>query len=819
MQHRTLRGPLSGRATRQSATRTFRASLLRRFAILLLAAAPITALATDKPVALDIAASDLATALNTLALDTGAIIYFDASLTEGKRTAGLRGEYPVDTALSELLQDAGLQAEQETDGSYHIVQAEVEEEPEMLPPLTVEGVSESVRFWFSDLPEAYEGGQVARGGRMGLLGNQDVFDTPFNVTNYTAELIENQQATMLSDVVRNDSSVRQLYNSRQGNNEAVQIRGFFASHAGALYDGMSGLYTGISSMSVGATERVEVFKGPNALLNNSVFGGLGGKINLVPKRPLDTPLTRLITSYDSRSTLGVHTDLSRRFGSEQQFGARLNMDRRGGESVTKGNKAQSGEVALALDYRGEQLKLEAILDHYQRDTRGVGNAFVWLDKKAAAVPTAPDFGKNINQPWEKINTNHTRALLRAEYKLGQDWTAHAAFGTMQGGFSSQIAQIRELAANGDFKPFFVSFGSKRKYDSWQGGIRGKFQTGGIIHQLALEIAQSTATWNAPGNQKFASYPNKSNIYRPKSLAPLATTDHRDFRKNYTEQNTSIAIADTLGFMDDRILLIAGLRRQNIGQKSFNRKGATTSDYDKSAVTPSVALVVKPWDQVSLYSNYIQALEQGRVAPKTVVNAGEIFPPAVTEQVEFGVKLDLDGLGLTAGVFQIERPSAFTNASNRFSLDGKQRNRGLELNAFGELQPNLRLLGSATYINAELTRTQGAQFNGKTAIGVPALTAALNLEWDVPTLPGLTLTANARHTDSAFTRRDNSVKVPAYQLYGLGARYQHSIGDRQFTLRMNVDNLLDKDYWSSSYTDRWFHKGSPRRIAISLTMDF
>ena len=98
-------------------------------------------------------------------------------------------------------------------------------------------------------------------------------------------------------------------------------------------------------------------------------------------------------------------------------------------------------------------------------------------------------------------------------------------------------------------------------------------------------------------------------------------------------------------------------------------------------------------------------------------------------------------------------------------------------------------------------------------------AALNLEWDVPILPGLTLAARAEHVDSAFIRPDNSLKVPAYQLYGLGARYQHTIGDRRFILRMNIDNLLDKDYWSNSYSANQLHTGGPRSFAMSFTVDF
>ena len=73
--------------------------------------------------------------------------------------------------------------------------------------------------------EAYAGGQVTRSGRIGLLGNKDIFDTPFSISSYTAELIENQQARTVGDVVHNDASTR-LTSSGQGFFEHITIGAF-----------------------------------------------------------------------------------------------------------------------------------------------------------------------------------------------------------------------------------------------------------------------------------------------------------------------------------------------------------------------------------------------------------------------------------------------------------------------------------------------------------------------------------------------------------------------------------------------------------------
>ncbi len=757
-----------------------------------------------------IPAGPLSEALTRFATEAGLYLAGASEQAEGKVSPGLNGRYPTRQALTRLLAGSGL-AYRFVDASTVTLEPE-EEEPEMLPPLTVEGIPESVRFWLSDLPEAYEGGQVASGARVGLLGNLDVFDTPFGVTSYTSELIENQQAKTIIDVIRNDSSARASGTSKSYSPD-IHIRGFFIGTEDTLYNGLPGLEP-ITMISVQTLERVEVFKGPNALLNG-VVGNVGGTINRVSKRPVETSLTRITADYDYQSRLGIHADLSQRFGSQKQFGARLNVIYRDGEEATEDSKEKFGEAALALEYRGDRLKLETILDYFDRDLDRSNHQPIILSRNATSVPSVPDPEDNIQQPWERQDREFARALIKAEYDLSKDWTVHAAYGALDYEAYRLRTFSRNLKANGDFDVFAQQVSDEQRNRSWNAGVRGNLKLLGTTHQVSVETVRTE-------NKAYYSGKNiptgiVSNLYNPVFITRLKIDPPiRRAPKVAYRVYSSTAIADTISLFDNRVLLTAGIRRQNIDIKRF-RNGIRTRKYDKSANTPAFALLVKPWSFMSLYGNYIEALEQGPTAPNSAVNAGEIFPPSETEQVEFGVKFDLDGLGLTAGVFQIEKPSAFTDANNRFGLNGEQRNRGLELNAFGELRPNLRLLGGFTYIDSELTRTQGGKFDGNDAAGVPELRAVLNLEWDAPVLPGLTLTAHAEHMGSQFIRADNSLKIPSYQLYGLGARYQRTLGDKAFTLRLNIDNLFNKNHWLSGGS--FLYIGMPRSINLSFSMDF
>ena len=653
-----------------------------------------------------IPAGPLSEALTRFATEAGLYLAGASEQAEGKVSPGLNGRYPTRQALTRLLAGSGL--------AYRFVDAstvtlEPEEEAEMLPPLTVEGEAESVRFWLSDLPEVYEGGQVGSGGRVGLLGNLDIFDTPFSFTNYTSELIENQRARTVGDVIRNDPSVLSRNLNGQGSSEeGISIRGFYLRNL-VLYDGLPALHYIYGSSTVQSLERVEVFKGPNALLNGAT-GYVGGAINLVPKRPTDTALTRLTADYDYQSRLGIHADLSRRFGAEKQFGARLNAIYRNGEGATEGIGETFGEAALALEYRGDRLKLETILDYRDRESRR-GNQFFILSGNATSVPSTPGLENALQQPWEKNELKFTRGLLRAEYALSRDWAAHAAYGAV----AAEEYRLRtvglNLDANGDFNPLFQFVPFKDNNYAWNAGIRGEFETAGVTHQISIETMQKKIERRIATNLRSSSLNITSNLYKPVFVARPAFDSTPAWGKDSESFESSIALADTLGFLDERVLFTAGVRRQSIGDKLFNRyTGSVRSRYDKSVITPAIGLLVNPWGFVSLYGNYIEALERGPTAPRGTVNEGEVFPPSVTDQIEFGVKFDLDGLGLTAGLFQIKRPNGITNVTtNRFSLDGQQRNRGLELNVFGELRPDLRLLGGVTYLDSKLTRTQGGRF--------------------------------------------------------------------------------------------------------------
>ncbi len=338
---------------------------------LALAGAAPALLAAEAPAAssarsYDIAPGPLGRTLSAFASDNGVSLAFDPALTDGRRSAALRGRYAPVEALHRLLLGSGLELQQRSDGSYTLVPAATDGALELQSSLITAQAAGA-----ETLPAEYAGGQVARGARLGMLGNADVMDAPFSITSYTARTIEQQQARSVADLLQaNDPSVR-VVGGRGDLVDSYTIRGFSVQNADVAFNGLYGLLP-FWRVPIEFAERVEVLKGPNALLGGiSPGGSVGGTINLVPKRADDQPLTRVSVDWTQRGQLGTHLDIGRRFGENNAFGVRFNGVYRNGDTAVDHQSREFPMLSLGLDFRGERLRLSSDLLYQKESLEGV----------------------------------------------------------------------------------------------------------------------------------------------------------------------------------------------------------------------------------------------------------------------------------------------------------------------------------------------------------------------------------------------------------------------------------------------------------------
>jgi iron complex outermembrane recepter protein len=697
-------------------------------------------------------------------------------------------------------------------------------------------------------PAPYAGGQVATGGSLGLLGNRNVMDTPFNQTNYTAQLIQNQQARTIRDVLMNDPSVR-VIQPAGGGSDGLFIRGFY-------YDsgdyGLHGLYGIAPYYSTGANfvERVEVLKGPSALLNGMTTGGtgvasggaVGGSVNLITKHAPDIDITQLTGTYVSRSQFGQITDVSRRYGEHKEWGIRLNSTYSNGGTPWNRQTDEFGNVVLGLDYRGENARM-AVDVGYQADNLNPPLRFFTLSTNppTTIIPPPPKAGTNFQVPWAYYAPTDFFSTVRGEVDV-TDWvTAYAAFGYHDSNInyaypSPNISNAAPGAISSPPGTFQLGglwsrpFTGAERFETLAGeaGVRATVDTGPVNHAVNVNYSINDRTYNQQIRTRSANpltdlifwnlYTEPTNIPKP------------NFTTLSANQNTgvtlkSVGVSDTMSIWNKRVQLTVGVRRQTAGSEVTNILTPSLSrpEQETSVWSPAYAILVKPVENISLYANYIEGLQTPVVVSGAFQNVGTVFPPSKTTQAETGVKIDTGRFTTTLSLFEIEQPSVISVGSGVTAtqqLNGRQRNRGAEVNVFGEITPDVRVLGGIALIDGVQVNTQNGTNNGKKAMGVAAVNANIGAEWDTPFVRGLTLSGRVVYTSSQYANLTNTLSIPEWTRVDIGARYTFTSpwNGKPIVVRANIENVFNEAYWASAYSGV-ITLAAPRTYLVSTTFNF
>ena len=701
-----------------------------------------------------IEAGPLAQVLAQYAHAAGVTLAFDAAQLGGARSGGLQGSYGVDAGFAKALEGTGWRAVREANGAYVLRAAAAPVQKAALAEVVVSEEAEAI----GGLQKTYSGGQLARGGDLGMLGKTDLMNVPFSTTNYTSELIENQQAQSVSDVVMNDASVRPLA-ARGSFGDEFQIRGLTL---------------------------------PNGDLAMS------------------------------QANLAAHLDVGRRFGEDNQWGVRVNGLVRGGEGTIDEGKQNLNLGSVALDYAGARTRwsLDAMA------TRGQTDNFrnhITLPA-AVAIPAVPDT-RTAWYPGTQLKDNFKLMTSRLEHDITDSTTLYGGVGWSKLDYMQDFPGGSGLNAAGDFTVRNAWYDQYTDSKAADAGLRTRFTTGSVKHTVAVGVnymEQETGYFYATGSSAA------SNLYNPVP-APAMTGVRGAPAKSVENLQHSVAIADTMGFLDGRLLLTLGLRRQTMDYQGFNvTTGASTSQYKASSTTPLAGVVFKPAKNTSIYANYTAGLSRGSKVSETATppydNAGETIPPFKSKQIEVGVKVDWGRITTQAAIYQIKRPSAYATPSavdpsmNHYSYDGEQRNRGLELTAYGELQRGLRLMASTAFTSAKLTRTQGGVNQGNTATGVPKINYNLGLDWDTPWVQGLSLNGRVVSSSSVYRDVANTLSTSGWTRLDLGARYATKLAGKAVVFRANLENVTDKAYWITGLNS-YSTTGLPRTLTVSAQVDF
>jgi iron complex outermembrane recepter protein len=653
---------------------------------------------------------------------------------------------------------------------------------------------------------------------VGVLGRQPVMATPLSVTGYTSAMILDQGARSTSEVLANDPSVR-TQSAGDGNYDYFSLRGFSISASAFSLNGLFGVLPW-NTFSPETVEQFEVIRGPSTTLTGaSPFDNPGGSINIQPKRAGAEPLVQLTGALDAGGQTGLHLDLGRRLGSRQEWGLRLNAAYRDGDLAREHQSERVRLASVGLDYSGERLR--ASLDAGFQKFRTDGANFLFYIYEGTDVPRAPDLDENVSPDWAFADSRDVYAAGRVEFDASDTVTLYAAAGTRE--HESSILNPYSEIADGDGNlsvyPYQESYFAKTNLSA-EAGLRMNLVTGPLKHRLVFSgsTIRFNTGWLGTYSDGFTGLPEyESNIYSPNyPPRPDLTGTPNDGELQLRNRLTGVSVVDAISIADERYQLLLGLRRQKFDIERLYDPG---NPYNDSAWSPSLGLLAKLNDRLSVYANYLVGLSQGPFAPVGTVNQNQPFPPSKTTQYELGAKAKFGSLFASIALFQITQPAGLTDPdTNTFNVNGEQRHRGVELTFSGDVGRGARLLGGANYLDAKLARTEGGLLDGNRAPGVPQFAANLGGEIDLAFMDGLTLTGRVIYTGKAFIFGDNGQSIPDWTRLDVGARYATAIGAIPVVLRLNVTNVTGEDYWASA-KGFGLSLGSARSALLSATVSF
>ncbi|MFC3902704.1 iron complex outermembrane recepter protein [Acinetobacter marinus] len=661
--------------------------------------------------------------------------------------------------------------------------------------------------------ETYDEGKIAQNSDLGILGEKSLIDTPFSILTYTPKGIEDQQASTVAEVLKNDPSIRATTNSGHMM-ENLTIRGFEVNHDEIALNGQYGMQP-FGNTPTDLLDSVTVIKGPNALVSGmSPTGGVGGKVSANTKRATED-LTEVSASIEDGGYYKSGFDIARRLGEEDQFGIRTSAYYGDGEHVIEGMEDTNVSGIVALDYTTDKLKINFDAFSVKQDRQGGSPAMISLAAyENQGTPSAPEGDTNyLPYLFGHIKSNYVG--LSGEYKFSPDFKVYAGGGYAEKSHSGQMFGTRVNYRNGAYSINYYDQPQTEIDVTANMGFEGKFNTGAIQHTVGLRadyLSQESFQYQTTGSSSALVL---TDIYTPNTT--YAQTTSPDIYRYDDNQFVSYALTDQMSMLDDKLQVILGARYQDMDIKNH----LTNTSYSGDRVSPSAAIVVKPFgEDFSIYTSYVEGLTNGGTVGSAYVNEGEVLDPYVTKQYEVGAKYQSGSWLNTLAIYQIEKAASLVETrsdGDYLTQDGEQRSRGVEWTLTGDITRDLSILGSLAYIDAEYTKA--ASNEGNDVLGIPHFTAGLTLNYDIPFVEGLSVNTHATYVGEQYLNQANTIKLPDYTIVDLGAKYETSLGGVGTTFRVGVDNITDKNYWAGVFGNNYAIIGEGRTYTAGVTFNF
>ena len=693
-------------------------------------------------------------------------------------------------------------------------------------------------------------------------------DIPQTINYVTKEVILDQGASTVNDVVKNVSGVSQYttYND-------FSIRGFRTTgnrNSGNLLNGMRAQTSLWSASSLANIERVEVIKGPAAaLFGNAAPGGI---INRVTKKPLLQRLHTVSVNTGSWGTLKTYGDFTGPLNESKSLLYRLNL----GYETTDGYRDLQGRNTLTIApsfsfIPNEKTRFNVDITYYRLDGKVDRGQTIFGDADLYSVPIT----RSLSATNAFLRETQMNISLGLTHKITDNLSFNSTY--LNSSYSEDLREHNQAnsyymqqqgkANTGDpTKILMQALLRQRTFrnNSFNNYFNYNFTTGLVKHTLLvgydyfqvellpgasqltaggylLKNGKTTTTFNPARLNTYVVDANNNPVTNVAVFDLNKPTTGNVMKETgkyiFTSGNTKPTLQTSHGvYLQEQlevsiVKLLLGLRKEFF-MDYINYKESNEEKIEQQALIPRVGLVITANNNINFYSTWMKGFEPQTAAIQSDPDRyGGPFDPVYSELYEMGVKTDWfnNRLSATASVFKIIQQNslydAFPAVIGKPDLKmqiGEEESNGFEFDLAGEITPNWSILANYAYIDARITKT--AQNNEKDfdmqRPSTPRHSGNIWTKYIITEGPLKHLGFGAGYNFvteryGQVGRRTNTTVYPGYGLVNAVLYYKIN----QIQLQLNLNNILNQTHWVGGYDKLRSFPGAPRNINASVTYKF
>lgn len=695
----------------------------------------------------------------------------------------------------------------------HAAWANAETSTNVLPTITIQAQQDSDRLSVTAATTKFA---------------HEVIDVPFSRSYLSQEVLKQQDIQRVDEAIQMVNGIYAQNNYGGGFWDNYSVRGFSSDpnvSATVIRNGLS-VNRGLSApRDLVNIESIDFLKGPAAALYGR--GEMGGLLNITAKKP----------QWQPQGEVNLRADSDEKYRGSLEYTAPINDQVAYRLAVAhEDNQSFRDEVyskrwffspqlswkisdQTQLNFDSEITRQKGLFDRgisaYQKNIK--------MDRKTYTGEPSADQNEVSDQFYQ----------LHLAHELNDNWKMNTAISYKQGKIAGSSNEPRSFEADGET----LNRQRRQRYTDTNDRLAqieflGKVDTAGIQHEILIGAEAGTLVFkqnqlrcdNGRAGRPNGGYSNPARycLNQINSNQPHYVNYPRQlglFSDTHEVQDYAALNLQDQMFLNDQWSVMLGGRLDHVKQKLDNYITHIESEKTFNEVSPRIGLNYKLNDTVSFYSNYGKsfALNTGTDA------SGNVFAPEKGESYEIGSKyLPTSNSLLTAALFHMKKHNALTLDPNDSSYQyaaGEAQSQGVELSWQTQLNDQLNLLANYTYTDATIVKdtsiAKGTRLNS-----VPRHNANLALDYklleDGQRNAGVGGNIVYVGTRNGTQNDQGKLELPDYTVVNLNAYY---VPNAQLRYQLNINNLFDKTYYVSSYSEMWIQPGNPLNASLSLQWKF